>query len=67
VRGKPGSGKSTLMKEGLKRAETAGFSHSFSITGFSFTHRTNIHLQRSPLGLFMTLLYKLIQQDKALL
>jgi hypothetical protein len=69
LKGKPGSGKSTLMKEGLQRAKAhnLGFDSSICIAGFFFTTRGNIQLQRTPLGLFQTVIYDLVQQDRALL
>ncbi|KAI1390695.1 uncharacterized protein F4822DRAFT_161355 [Hypoxylon trugodes] len=67
IRGKPGSGKSTLMKEALTQAKVAGRRSSFSVSAFFFSMRSNVQLQKSPLGLFRTLLYDLIKQDKALL
>lgn len=69
LKGKPGSGKSTLMKESLNRtkASTVDVDSSICIAGFFFTSRTNVKLQKTPLGLFRTLLHDLIKQDRALL
>ncbi|KAI9162719.1 putative sterigmatocystin biosynthesis P450 monooxygenase stcS [Paramyrothecium foliicola] len=69
VKGKPGSGKSTLMKEGLRRAKarSLAFDPSNCIAGFFFTTRSNIQLQKTPLGLFRSIIYDLIRQDRALL
>ena len=69
LKGKPGSGKSTLMKESLRRVKSnrLGISSSVCIAGYFFTSRTNVALQKTPLGLFRTLLHDLIQQDRALL
>ncbi|KAH7086988.1 hypothetical protein FB567DRAFT_496628, partial [Paraphoma chrysanthemicola] len=67
IRGNPGSGKSTLMKQVLAHTKSIGLRESFSVAGFFFTMRSNVRLQKSPLGLFRTILHDLLQQDKALL
>lgn len=67
LKGKPGAGKSTLMKEALRRAKEWGVAESVAVAGFFFTTRGNIRLQKTPLGLFRTVLYDLLQQDKVLL
>ncbi|KAF2235448.1 hypothetical protein EV356DRAFT_118743 [Viridothelium virens] len=67
IKGKPGSGKSTLMKECLRRAKQLGLIKSISVAGFFFTTRGNIQLQKTPLGLFRTILFDLLQQDRVLL
>ena len=67
IKGKPGSGKSTLMKEALKRARALASASSFSVAAYFFTARSNTLLQKSRLGLFRAILHSLIQQDKVLL
>ncbi|KAE8453005.1 hypothetical protein EG329_012192 [Mollisiaceae sp. DMI_Dod_QoI] len=67
LKGKPGAGKSTLMKEALRRAKSSGIADSVAVSGFFFATRGNVKLQKTPLGLFRTILHDLLQQDKALL
>ncbi|CAG9986600.1 unnamed protein product [Clonostachys byssicola] len=67
LKGKPGSGKSTLMKKALYHSKALGLSDSVSVAGFFFTTRGNIQLQKTPAGLFRTILFDLLKQDKALL
>ncbi|VUC37223.1 unnamed protein product [Clonostachys rosea] len=67
LKGKPGSGKSTLMKKALCHSKALGLSNSISVAGFFFTTRGNIQLQKTPTGLFRTILFDLLKQDKVLL
>ncbi|XWW95796.1 hypothetical protein V2A60_003764 [Cordyceps javanica] len=62
IKGKPGSGKSTLIRYFLDAVEsTTRIRHDVLILSFLF-HGRGVELQKSPLGLFRSLLYQLISQ-----
>ncbi|OIW22955.1 hypothetical protein CONLIGDRAFT_687035 [Coniochaeta ligniaria NRRL 30616] len=65
LKGKPGSGKSTLMKEGVKRMtfHGDGTGARVVIAPFFFNARGS-HLERSPLGMLRALCYHLLRQDE---
>ncbi|KAF0319160.1 nacht and ankyrin domain protein [Colletotrichum asianum] len=64
IKGKPGTGKSTLMKDALGRAEAAYFdSRTTTVAGFFFNARGTQQLEKSPLGLYRSLLHQVLQQD----
>ncbi|KAH8894167.1 hypothetical protein GQ53DRAFT_858785, partial [Thozetella sp. PMI_491] len=63
IRGKPGSGKSTLLKFAMKKAalETGNVHYPTNALVLSFFfHGRGSVLQRTPLGLFRSLLYQLL-------
>ncbi|KAJ4249141.1 hypothetical protein NW762_012476 [Fusarium torreyae] len=64
LKGKPGSGKSTLMKEALRQATLGQAKAYFSeqIAGFFFNGKGN-GLEHSVSGLFRSLLYQLLHKD----
>ncbi|KAG5655650.1 hypothetical protein KAF25_009149 [Fusarium avenaceum] len=64
LKGKPGSGKSTLMKEAFRRAtlRQAKPSSSERIAVFFFNGKGN-ELEHSVAGLFRSLLYQLLHKD----
>jgi len=64
IEGKPGSGKSILMKSILKRTKLG--LPSSAIINFFFNARGG-PLERTPLGLFRSLLHQLFQQQRQLL
>ena len=57
IRGKPGCGKSTLVKHLVETTK-----ESNSMSSAFFFHSRGTHLQKSPLGLLRSLLYQLLQQ-----
>lgn len=65
IKGKPGAGKSTLMKQALQYTEQRLSSGSYAILGFFFNARGSA-LERTPLGLFRSLLHQLLRQDRSL-
>jgi ankyrin repeat protein len=67
IKGKPGAGKSTLMKEAVRRAKRQAASDSIIVVEFFFSSRRNVDLERTPLGLLRTLLHQLLQNDLMLM
>ncbi|KAK4075698.1 hypothetical protein Trihar35433_2258 [Trichoderma harzianum] len=63
LRGKPGAGKSTLMKEAFRRAALGQAESSYRTVSFFFNARGD-KLEYSCLGLFRSLLYQLLAKDK---
>ena len=59
IKGKPGSGKSTLLKYALDKHKTRD---SALVLSFFF-HGRGDELQRTPLGLWRSLLHQLLRQD----
>ncbi|KAL9096499.1 MAG: hypothetical protein Q9165_001496 [Trypethelium subeluteriae] len=63
VKGKPGAGKSTLMKFALEAERNHEESHSMIILGFFFYGRAgNNSIQNSLLGLYRSLLHQILTQ-----
>ena len=65
VQGNPGSGKSTLMKKAYSHLTAGPQDPSSIIAAFFFNARGN-EIEKSPAGLFRTLLHKLCQRSSAL-
>ena len=65
IQGNPGSGKSTLMKKVYSHVEASPHDPSSILAAFYFNARGN-ELEKSPTGLFRTLLHKLCQRISAL-
>ncbi|KAK2595146.1 hypothetical protein QQS21_007106 [Conoideocrella luteorostrata] len=65
IKGKPGSGKSTLLRYLCNAEKLPGISESTLILSFFF-HGRGTELQRSPLGLFRSLLFQLKEVNGAL-
>lgn len=65
LKGKPGAGKSTLMKTALHRT---GRKHGqkFIIASFFFNARGN-ELERNPNGLYRSILHQIVKQDATIL
>ncbi|KAL2204237.1 hypothetical protein CC79DRAFT_1389020 [Sarocladium strictum] len=62
IRGKPGSGKSTLMRHALTAAESLS-SHTLDDIVLSFFfHGRGTELQKTPLGLYRSLLHQIVSQ-----
>ena len=59
LKGKPGAGKSTLMKEAFRRAEAQQAECGYSMAAFFF-HAKGSEMQHSSLGLFRSLLHQLL-------
>lgn len=64
IKGKPGSGKSVVMKNTLQRIQLS--QSSSTIISFFFNAR-GVPLEKTPLGLFRSLLHQLLQQQRHLL
>lgn len=60
IKGKPGSGKSTLLKHVLRRVEKKPGMGDESIILSFFFHGRGYELQKTPLGLFRSLLHQLL-------
>ncbi|KAL6879276.1 hypothetical protein J3F83DRAFT_295651 [Trichoderma novae-zelandiae] len=63
LKGKPGAGKSTLMKEAFRRAALGQVESDYSTAAFFF-HANGEELEHSSLGLFKSLLYQILTRDK---
>lgn len=63
IKGKPGAGKSTLMKEALHRTETKNSRTGTTTAGFFFNARGTEMLEKNPLGLYRSILHQVLQQD----
>ncbi|KAB8229928.1 uncharacterized protein BDW43DRAFT_287342 [Aspergillus alliaceus] len=61
IKGKPGAGKSTLMKYTLKQARQAFFKGH--VTAAYFFNARGTDLEKTPLGMLRSLVYQLIDQD----
>ncbi|KAK8001214.1 hypothetical protein PG991_013436 [Apiospora marii] len=64
IKGKPGSGKSTLMKHALARYNNNLF-HDHLITAHFFNGRGET-LEKTPLGMLRSIVYQLLRDDVAL-
>ena len=65
IKGKPGSGKSTVLKHVLENAEREP-KQNLILASFFF-HGRGAPIQRSVLGLFRSLLHQILQLDRVLL
>ncbi|PNP57040.1 hypothetical protein THARTR1_02882 [Trichoderma harzianum] len=63
LKGKPGSGKSTLMKEAFRRAAPGQAKAHYTTAAFFFSAKGDT-LVRSSLALFQSLLYQLLPGDR---
>ncbi|KAL9623717.1 MAG: hypothetical protein Q9160_001947 [Pyrenula sp. 1 TL-2023] len=61
VKGKPGSGKSTMMKHALQITEQVNNLQGRALTSYFF-HGRGIDLQKSTLGLFRSVLHQILDQ-----
>ena len=62
IKGKPGSGKSTLLRHALDNVQkSSGFGEKDLVLSFFFHGRGN-ELQKSPLGLFRSLLHQILSR-----
>ena len=66
IKGKPGSGKSTLMKRITLEHDKKALTASIFCFSFFFNAR-GAELENSPLGLYRSLLFQLLQKSKALM
>ncbi|KAH8645746.1 hypothetical protein BX600DRAFT_534159, partial [Xylariales sp. PMI_506] len=64
IKGKPGTGKSTLMKHTLSRCQSDFFSDHTTVAYF-FNARGEM-LEKTPLGMVRSIVYQLLKQDDAL-
>ena len=65
IQGNPGSGKSTLMKKAYSHVQACSQDPSTVIAAFFFNARGS-EIEKSPTGLFLTLLHRLCQRVSAL-
>lgn len=63
IKGKPGSGKSTLMKDAVHRAKLLYEGTQTTTAAFFFNARGTGHLEKTPFGLYRSLLYQVLCQD----
>jgi energy-coupling factor transporter ATP-binding protein EcfA2 len=61
IKGKPGAGKSTLLKYALRQAENQASSNKPLVASFFF-HGRGAAIQKTPLGLFRSLLHQILDQ-----
>lgn len=66
IKGKPGAGKSTLMRHAVATIEKKERQANLIVASFFFHGRGSL-IQKSPLGLFRSLLHQLLQQLPELL
>jgi len=66
IKGKPGAGKSTLMRHAVAMIERQKRQANLVIASFFFHGRGSL-IQKSPLGLFKSLLHQILQQIPELL
>ena len=65
IKGIPGSGKSVLMKEMLRRIQSTSSAMNTTVA-FFFNKRSNVMLERSILGLLRSLIHQLLHQNQYL-
>lgn len=65
IKGKPGAGKSTLMKHAYLHCQRTMTGHI--IASFFFNARGASNLERTPLGMLRSLLYQVLDNDRSLL
>ncbi|KAH6980752.1 hypothetical protein BKA56DRAFT_616585 [Ilyonectria sp. MPI-CAGE-AT-0026] len=63
LKGKPGAGKSTLMREAFCRAALGQANSDYRVASFFFSAKGDI-LEHSPLGLYRSLLHQLLPGDR---
>jgi hypothetical protein len=62
IKGKPGAGKSTIMEFLVEHCEARQKTQSLILLSFFFNAFGIQELHKSPLGLYLTLLYQLMEQ-----
>ncbi|KAK2591973.1 hypothetical protein QQS21_010345 [Conoideocrella luteorostrata] len=62
IKGKPGSGKSTLLRYALKHAEATPNIRNGAVLASYFFHGRGTDLQRTPLGLFRSILHQVLTE-----
>ncbi|KAI8633518.1 hypothetical protein F5Y19DRAFT_244545 [Xylariaceae sp. FL1651] len=67
IKGKPGAGKSVLMKEAFTRIQSQFQKTEVSTAAFFFNARGAQQLEVSPLGLYRSLLHQVLQEDRVAL
>ena len=65
IKGKPGAGKSTVLKHALETAEREN-TQGIALASFFF-HGRGVPMQKTRLGLFRSLLYQILQKSRDLL
>ncbi|EAQ83704.1 hypothetical protein CHGG_10108 [Chaetomium globosum CBS 148.51] len=63
IKGKPGSGKSTLMKDAVRRVKLLYEGTQTTTAAFFFNARGTGDLEKTPFGLYRSLLYQVLCQD----
>ncbi|KAI0469439.1 hypothetical protein F4859DRAFT_131587 [Xylaria cf. heliscus] len=63
IKGKPGAGKSTLMKAAFIREKSISKASNTSTAAFFFNARSTQPLEKSPMGLYRSLLFQVLEQD----
>ncbi|EHK26382.1 uncharacterized protein TRIVIDRAFT_142895, partial [Trichoderma virens Gv29-8] len=67
INGKPGTGKSTLLRYVLENHQTVSSAVTNHIVLSFFFSRHDVELQRTPLGLYRSLLYQILKQTPDML
>ncbi|KAK4063855.1 hypothetical protein Trihar35433_8563 [Trichoderma harzianum] len=67
INGKPGTGKSTLLKHIVEKYRNASIAGTGDIVLSFFFNRHGVELQRTPFGLYRSLLYQILEQRPDLL
>ncbi|KAJ2993825.1 hypothetical protein NUW58_g1724 [Xylaria curta] len=62
MKGKPGAGKSTLMKTAFMRLQLNSEASGILIAAFFFNARSPQPLEKTPMGLYRSLLYQVLRQ-----
>ena len=66
VKGKPGAGKSTLLKYALQETRNDSLQNKLVVVSFFF-HGRGAEIQKTPEGLFRSLLHQLLEQTPNIL
>jgi NACHT domain len=66
IKGKPGAGKSTLLKYALRECKQQASQKKLVVASFFF-HGRGANMQKTPLGLFRSLLHQILDQIPELL
>ncbi|KAI0460624.1 hypothetical protein F5B21DRAFT_519336 [Xylaria acuta] len=63
IKGKPGSGKSTLVKTAFLRMQSHSKASGISTAAFFFNARSTQPLEKAPMGLYRSLLYQYFESE----
>jgi Ankyrin repeats (3 copies) len=66
LKGKAGSGKSTLMKQAFQTHASSSTAEAYTVAGYFFD-AGGVSLEKSPLGLFRSILHQILSHNRKLL